>query len=67
MSEEEKDIILVLSNISGDNYHDWFINLVKNLDIEQNELFNITYDIWIGNGNSSKKVNDFVINLDSII
>lgn len=67
MSEEEKDIILVLSNISGDNYHEWFINLVKNLDIEQNELFNITYDIWIGNGNSSKKVNDFVINLDSII
>lgn len=67
INKEKRDIILVLSNISGDNYHDWFINLAKNLNIEQNELFNITYNMWVESDDNNKKVDDFLLDLDNII
>lgn len=66
VKREKRDVLSALSAVEGDNYHDWFINLYKKLNLTLEELFNILYNLWIEREENKKLVEEFINELESI-
>lgn len=66
VKREKRDVLSALSAVEGDNYHDWFINLYKKLNLTLEELFNILYNLWIECEENKKLVEEFINELESI-
>lgn len=63
VKKERREVLRALSSVEGDNYHDWFMNLYKELMLTPEELCDILYNIWIEYEENVELVNEFIIEL----
>lgn len=67
LSRDEREVLNALSTVQGNDYHDWFIDLSKILNLSNEELFNILYDLWIDDDENKSKVKTFIQELNEIV
>ncbi len=61
----KRRLLLSLSKRTGEDHHDWFLDMCKDIEIEPNNFIKAFYDIW--KNDNYEIIESFINELDKII